>query len=269
MSEGYVDVTGGKLHFKASGQGDSLVLIHAGYMDSRMWEAEVKYLSPKYTVLTYDVRGFGKSSTPEGEYSDFKDLKSLLAFEGVGKAIIIGMSNGGRIALDFAVEFPDMLRALVLVNSGVRGVSLEGSDEDLWGDMEGIEKRYNELASQKKYREAAAVDVDYWSHRLSAQDREKVLDIAQDNTSGPDSPIEKYQKSPEPPAFARLDKINVPVLIMKSGDDKKGMQQVGEKLHQAMKSSRLEIIEEADHLPNISQPKRFREALEDFLKSLP
>src|SRR5207245_5141300 len=83
---------------------------HAGFLDSRMWDTQFELFSENYRVIRYDVRGFGRSDIARTKFSDFKDLRGILDHLRVKTASLIGVSNGGRIASDFAVEYPSMVR---------------------------------------------------------------------------------------------------------------------------------------------------------------
>ena len=131
MGSGFIEVKNSRIYYEDRGSGKSLGLIHAGYLDSRMWDNQIEALGKGRRLIRYDVRGFGKSGKAGEEYSDYLDLKALLDHLGIDRAIILGVSNGGRIALDFAVECPDRVSALILVNSGVRGIEIEGNENKL------------------------------------------------------------------------------------------------------------------------------------------
>jgi 3-oxoadipate enol-lactonase len=104
-----------------SGAGDPVVLIHGLGSSARDWEQQVPALAERYRVLTYDVRGHGRSTKPRGPYSvaQFaKDLALLLEALQHRPAHVVGISMGGMIAFQLAVERPDLVRSLVIVNSG-------------------------------------------------------------------------------------------------------------------------------------------------------
>ncbi len=104
MQDGYVTVTGGKLYYQLKENGHPLVLIHAGFLDQRMWDEQFDLFAKDFTVIRYDVRGFGRSSRPVEKYWDIEDLYTLLTHLKVGKAFVVGVSNGGRIAIDFTIN---------------------------------------------------------------------------------------------------------------------------------------------------------------------
>jgi pimeloyl-ACP methyl ester carboxylesterase len=121
VTAGLTAINGTKLHYEMTGEGHPLVLIHGGVLDSTEWDEQFLPLAARYRVIRYDVRGFGQSETRKLPYSDVEDLYGLLAFLKVKKAFLLGGSSGGAIAIDFALEHPDMVDALVLVGTVVGG----------------------------------------------------------------------------------------------------------------------------------------------------
>src|SRR5437016_14584838 len=125
----YLPVRGGNLYYETAGEGPPLVLIHAGFLDSRMWDNQFQLFSKDARVIRYDVRGYGRSSRPNEEYSDAEDLLALLQHINIESASILGVSNGGRIALDFVSVHPSMVNSLILVSPGISGYKSSGPEE--------------------------------------------------------------------------------------------------------------------------------------------
>src|SRR5258708_30331786 len=117
LQTGFVETNGTKLYYEMMGEGHPLVLIHGGYMDRRMWDDPLAVFAQHYRVIRYDVRGFGKSELPHVPYADRQDLAALLAFLGIEKTYLLGLSLRGGISLDFTLDYPDMGEALILVGS--------------------------------------------------------------------------------------------------------------------------------------------------------
>src|SRR5437667_9766875 len=105
VETGYAEVDGGRLYYETSGEGPALVLIHAGFLDSRMWDTQFQLFSENYRVIRYDVRGFGRSDVARTKFSDYKDLRQLLDHLRVKTASLVGVSNGVRIASNFVVQY--------------------------------------------------------------------------------------------------------------------------------------------------------------------
>ena len=131
---GSVDVPGGSLHYEVAGEGPAVTLIHPGLWDSRTWDPQVPVLvDAAFRVIRYDVRGYGRSSRLTGEpYSHVRDLEALLDFLEVPLTILVGCSMGGAIAIDFTLEHPDRVAALVVAASGLGGFEASEEEEDWW-----------------------------------------------------------------------------------------------------------------------------------------
>lgn len=117
---------GVRITWESAGSGAPVLLLHGlggGLLD---WEPQMAPLSAHYRVLRLDVRGHGSSDKPRGRYrvEDFtSDAAAVLGEAGAGPAHIVGLSMGGMIAMQLALDAPDLVRSLVLANTGpeVRG----------------------------------------------------------------------------------------------------------------------------------------------------
>src|SRR5215212_377472 len=116
---GTADVNGARQFYEVVGKGKSLVLVHAGIADGRMWDPQVGPFAERYRVVRYDMRGFGGSPAVAGAYSHHEDLRVLLDALCVEEAVLVGCSMGAKTVLDFALAYPERARALVLVGPAV------------------------------------------------------------------------------------------------------------------------------------------------------
>ena len=113
---------GHELYYEVQGSGKPVVLIHGLTLDLREWDAEVDALSEKYKVIRYDVVGHGRSSgmsfdLPDGSVRDWDHVRDLLDALDVGKAHVVGLSMGGEIALNFALEYPERVQTLTPIDA--------------------------------------------------------------------------------------------------------------------------------------------------------
>src|SRR6516164_9757541 len=106
---GFAEVREPVLYFETAGQGPAVVLIHGGNLDRRMWDDQFQEFAKHFQVIRYDVRTYGLSDLPSKPFSDVEDLASLLRFLHIQKAHLVGLSLGGRIIIDFALEHPEMV----------------------------------------------------------------------------------------------------------------------------------------------------------------
>jgi pimeloyl-ACP methyl ester carboxylesterase len=105
----------GGLACTLTGDGPAVVLLHAGVADHRMWDALVPALAERYTVVRYDLRGFGASPPPSGPFREADDLPRVLDRLGLGRVRLVGASWGGRVAFDAALVHPDRVHSLALL----------------------------------------------------------------------------------------------------------------------------------------------------------
>jgi pimeloyl-ACP methyl ester carboxylesterase len=110
-------VNGIDIDYKVAGQGEPLVMI-AGFSSAKsMWSPQVSFFKKHFQVITFDNRGIGKSSKPAGPYTTrmmADDTVALMDYLKIKKAHILGLSMGGMIAQELAINYPDRVSRLVL-----------------------------------------------------------------------------------------------------------------------------------------------------------
>jgi len=260
---GYTDLDGTRIYYEITGSGPTLVLIHGFTLDSRMWEPQVKIFSQFYQVLCYDLRGFGKSDLPTGDpYSHSRDLKLLLDHLDISKAYILGLSPGGMIAIDFVLQYPEMVDALIPADSGLGGYNLIEFGKSLEGVVElafssGIDEAKVLLASLDIFKPAAMIpDV-----------ANQIWNILADY-SGWHFINEDPAISLEPPSIQQLKNIDTPTLILVGELDSAELHDVSNSLHEKIKDSRKEVLSGAGHVSNLEDPEQFNTMVLEFLAGL-
>jgi len=267
LEQGFVNVKGGKLYYEVEGNGAPLVLIHAGFLDSRMWDEQFRIFAKHNKVIRYDVRGFGRSSRPKEEYSDAEDLFSLLNHLKIPKATILGISNGGRIAFDFTSTHPDMVTSLLLVAPGIRGYEGSPEEDKAWDETGKLMDAQDLAIKENRIDDAVRMDLEIWAPAQDEKNRTRLLQIATENSHIHKDPPNRLQKSPQPPAFKSLGTIRMPVALLVGDRDVRGMQMMTKKLHSLLPGSKFTVVEGADHIANTSKPDEFNRAVLDFLSS--
>lgn len=114
-------VRGVRLYYEQHGSlGSWLTLIHGGLVHSGSWQRQVSELASGCRVLTYDVRGYGRSERPPGGYTipDFaQDLRALWDDLGIEQGFVLGFSMGGFVAQLAALQWPERVAGLILVST--------------------------------------------------------------------------------------------------------------------------------------------------------
>ncbi len=144
MKTGVETVNGASIYYEKKGSGPAVLLIHGFGLDGRMWDEQFDFLSRTFTVIRPDLRGFGRSSLPDDTpYSHAEDLYQLLIRLGISIVAPVGLSMGGRVAVDFVLSFPEQTSCLALVDAALNGYAFKTFSYDYINQIakdQGIEK---------------------------------------------------------------------------------------------------------------------------------
>jgi 3-oxoadipate enol-lactonase len=262
MSEGFVEVDGGRLFYEEAGSGQPVVFIHPGLWDRRAWDDQFPVFAEQFRAIRYDARGYGKSSKPEREYSNVEDLRALLEKLEVDRAALIGCSMGGGIAIDFAVEHPDVVWALVPVAAALSGEEETDEEREKWSP---VVERIAEAARAGDLNRAADLLMEIWAP-LGTGDRtgQRIRQIALENPWGI-TDEGKLTREIDPPALPRLSTIHAPTLIVLGAQDLQDINEMWRRYGPRFPSSRTVVIDGADHVVNMRQPEEFNRLVLEFL----
>lgn len=259
VDSGYVAVDGGKLFYELAGEGRDIVLLHDGMVNREIWDEQFPLLAKTFRVVRYDRRGYGKSSDPVTKYSHIEDLNRLFIQLNIDKAIIFGMSSGGRLAIDFALTYPEKVEGLVLVGAVVSGFGYTSHMHSRGGHFD--PRNYSDPVKVNEY---FIMDDPYEIYSENRSAKEKVMKLmpalARDN-SVPTQPALKV-------AVRSLSDIKVPALILVGEYDIPDVHAHAGVINAGIAGSKREIIPRSGHLIPIEQPALFNEAIMDFLNSL-
>jgi pimeloyl-ACP methyl ester carboxylesterase len=260
---GFAPVEGTRVYYEVAGKGPSLVLIHGGQMDSRMWDDQFEAFGKQFTVIRYDVRGYGGSYLPDKLYSDADDLAALLDYLKIEKAHVVGLSLGGRIAVDFAVAYPKRVRSLVLAGPGLAGYEAPNAEEQesrMWNLVKAARDdgpdKVTELWLKDPYM-APAME----QPRLAPRLQRLVRENAHRWLSNP-----LLQSSPKPLAAKRLEEIKIPTLLVLGERDVPQIKATIETLEKGIGGSQKLVIKGAGHLVNMERPGEFNQEVLAFLR---
>lgn len=259
-TSGLAEVNGTKLYYETMGKGRAVVFIHGGLVDSRMWDDQLAEFARHYRVVRYDLRGFGKSDFPAAPFSHVKDLYALLKFLKVDRASLVGLSLGGMIAIDFALEHAEMVDALVLTSSSLRGYQSPRNEKSV--------AVYKALEEQGK-----AKAIEMWlehpffatgKNRSDYQRRMRIMLTDNFKNWAAETPISVTW--PTPPAIERLSSINAPVLIVAGESDAPNILAIAETLKGRIKNAEKVTIPGVSHHLNLEKPKEYNKIVLNFLK---
>jgi pimeloyl-ACP methyl ester carboxylesterase len=257
---------GATLAYDVHGQGPAVVLLHPGLWDRRTWDREARtFADAGFMVVRYDARGYGGSSRLTGEpYSHVRDLLSMMDALNIHQAALVACSMGGATAIDFTLEHPDRVWALVPIAPGLSGFGATPEEEEWWDERAApIESA---IAGGDIDR-AEELRLEIWAP-LGTDDEagSKIRQIAFDNIHEV-TMDESGEESIDPPAAQRLGEIDVPTLVIAAEHDPPDMRRLTDLLAHEIRGSRLVTID-ADHVVNVRAPEAFEEAVLPFLRAV-
>jgi 3-oxoadipate enol-lactonase len=256
---------GAHLEYEIDGTGPTVTLVHPGLWDMRTWDREFpRFVDAGLRVLRYDIRGYGRSSRPEpgASYSHVRDLLELLDANEVTQTALVGCSMGGGIEIDFALEHPERVWAMVPVSSGLGGFDSSEEEDEWWAERDAPIEALIEAGELEK---AQDLRLEIWAPLGTTDERgARIREIAFDNIHEI-TMDESGQERLDPPAAHRLGEIDVPTLILEAEQDPPEMRRIAELLARGIMGSRRIVVEGADHVINMRQPERFEELILGFL----
>jgi pimeloyl-ACP methyl ester carboxylesterase len=266
---GYVDLGDGTLYYEAAGEGAPLVLSHAGFVDSRMWDDQWPDFARHYRVIRFDMRGYGKSDPVTAPIARRDDLYRLLKRLEITRAFLLGCSLGGEVILDFALEHPEMTLGLIVVSGTPSGFELQGEPPRHLLEMIGaLQQGDLALASELQLRiwiDGPFREPDQVDSRVRQRAAEMTRTPLANGTfatadANPHNPL-------DPPAAQRLNEIHAPTLVMAGGLDHPEILRAAEVMRAAIPGAQKVVMADCAHLPNMEKPAEFNRAVLDFLRS--
>jgi 3-oxoadipate enol-lactonase len=250
-----VDVNGARLWYDEAGSGPAVLLLHGGLGDSGLWEPVAPLLAERFRTIRTDLRFFGRSTGPAAPWSWQDDAIGVLDELGIERAAVVGLSLGGKLALDIALEHPERLWAVAGVAPGLGGHSTAAYSEEQ-------EARYEAAEAEGDLAAAMEIDLEVWAP-LGADDRIRELWHATPEANGVPPGLEPLQPAGTP-AKERLGELTVPVLVVTVTHDPPGMREIGPLVAGAAPDAR-HVELESDHYVTLRQPELLSGVLVEFL----
>jgi pimeloyl-ACP methyl ester carboxylesterase len=259
-----------QIHYEVMGQGTPIILCHAGFVDSQMWNPQMASLAQDYQVIRYDLQGYGQSSPATQPISRRHELLAIMEHLEIDQAILVGCSLSGATIIDFTLEYPKKVSGLVTVSATPSGFELQGEPPAHLFEMFGA-------LQQGDLDTASELQTRIWFDGMTRTPEQVDAELRQDVKAMNLNAIQKHgfmmgDAQPlnplDPPAITRLSEINVPTLILVGALDHPEIARSATLIRDAIANAKMKILESSAHLPNMEQADEFNQIVMGFLQGL-
>lgn len=259
-------VNGIEIYYEIHGKGDPLVLIMGLRRNIEWWYRQIPPLSKHFNVLVFDNRGAGRTDKPKADYSIrlfADDTAGLMEALGIRKANILGVSMGGYIAQELTLNYPSMVKRLVLACTGA------GGERAVLASPEKLKKfTANERLTPE---EILRKDMDiYFSDEYLKTNHEKMegfIQLSLRYYQPPDAFERQFAACLRHDTVNRLSRIGVPTLILTGDDDPLVPPENSKILNELIPGSELVLFPGKRHCFFMEEADRFNQMVTDFFQS--
>ncbi|MEO6759977.1 MAG: alpha/beta hydrolase [Saprospiraceae bacterium] len=263
----FVEVDGMPVHYRVSGQGESILLLHDANSSLQTWAMWTAQLSPKYQVISVDLPGFGLTGPhPRGSYSAFmyaNFLEQLVKQLNLTTFDLVGNGLGAQVAWFYAAEYPTRLRKLVLL------------------DAPGFEPKSSGAISL--LARTPVLNRAIWNITPKAFIRLMLQDIYADDGLVTDSLVQRHFElllrpgnrkaftdraavSDNRPPVDIIEKITAPTLILWGAEDTRISPEYAYEFHRRIHGAFLRIYQNTGHWPQEENPVQTAQDVQAFLE---
>ncbi len=246
------------------GSGVPIVFLHAFPLDRSMWAPQLGALVRQGRCIAADHRGFGGSTLAPpysmDQYAD--DAIALLDSLAVGPAIVVGLSMGGYVAFALWRRHRAKVRALVLADTRAGVDSDEGRDK---------RRRMIDVARSRGAATVAEMQVGSMVGETTRERRPVVVETIRSMMAA--APVEGIVGAQEAmlaraDSTSTLETINVPTLILVGAEDVLTPPKEARAMHEKIRGSRLEVLDQSGHICNLEQPAAFNHVVGEFVEAV-
>jgi pimeloyl-ACP methyl ester carboxylesterase len=253
---------GTKIYWDEQGQGDPVLLIMGLGWASHMWHRTRPVLAAHYRTIAFDNRGAGRSEVPAGPYpiaTMASDAAAVLDAAGIESAHILGASMGGMIAQEFALQYPERVRSLILACTAA------GGPHAVQAEAEAIQLLFRRDANAKQRAEAA---VPFIYHTSTPQERiDEDLRVLSEWYPTPEGYIAQLQGILAWEAYSRLSQISAPTLVIHGVNDRLVPAANADLIAGRISRAKLVKLANASHIFMTDQPAAAHQCFSEFLSA--
>jgi len=263
--ESFINLNGNKIHVKTSGNGRPIIFVHGGYLDLEMWNSQIMELKDTYQTIRFSDLGHGKtisSKKPIFGYDIINELTNKYPYD---KFVLVGLSWGAMLSVDFALNYPDKVDKLILVSPGLNGWTYF---------QDSIASRNNKLR-QKSIEDSDTLKAAKLFHQnwvIGPRRKKSDLDsrfyvhsLEMITKTMRKHKLENWSQLDTIPAITRLENIQPKTYIIIGREDATDILLIAEEYHKRINHSKKIELDSVAHLLNMETKAKFNRILKEIL----
>lgn len=248
-----------RLRYRDEGAGAAIIWLHGWTLDLEIWEPQCAEFRGSMRVVRLDRRGFGLSAGRPDPEADTADLRALLDHLQVARAALVGMSQGARVALAFALRHPERVMSLVLDGPPDPAEDAQAGEEISIGEYRALIRDRGIAAFREAWREHPLMRLQTAEPAARALvdgmlDRYRGLDLLQPALPAP--PLDS----------SALVRLRLPVLVVNGQFDTAERRRAGERLCRGIPGAERALVPGAGHIANLDQPRVYNDIVRAFIQ---
>lgn len=266
----FVEIEGLRIHYQEKGTGTPLVLLHGYTSSTYSWKDVFEPLSQNFRVIAVDLKGFGFSGKPDGDYTRRAQavlIAQILDRLKIERSWFAGNSMGGEIALNIALQNPQRIAGLILIDSAGVAVSGGSSLAPGYAKVPFVAPALTALALTSDRLVREGLEKSFYDDVKITDERVASYYRPLRTRGGQMAAIRARTQAGEFPVEQDLNKLNVPTLLIWGANDEVIPLEAGRKMNSLIKDSKLIVIEKCGHLPQEEMPERVLNEITKFVGS--
>lgn len=264
--ESILDIRGNEIHYKSIGKGQEMFLVHGGYLDLEMWNPQIETFQKEKKIIRFSDVGHGNTIASNNEIYGFEIIEKLSKSTKEDPAILVGLSWGAMICIDYALNNPDKISKLILVSPGLNGWNyfqdtlaaknnLLRQEATLMGDIDSAAVLFHKNWVIGPRRNFKDIDNDFY---------QKSLEMIKSNMK--EHCKEDWSKLDSIPAIERLEQIEIPTYIIIGDEDADDIKLIASLYNDKIPNSKKIIMKDVAHLVNMEDTESFNQILRQILE---
>lgn len=268
-TEGYIKAGNLQVYYQQTGEGDPLVLVHAGLQNSSMWDEQVDEFSKKYKVITIDLPFHGKTIGTDTTILAKEVVKTVLDSIQLKTVSIAGLSLGAAVVQDFVIAYPNRVNKVILLSAGINGYE---KDHPVDSVTAAWYPKFSAALSNKDTAKAALEFAKTWGEGIDQKGDSLAKPASKFVYQTTLATLRKHQLKgwpnlqDSPTAYDEVKTIKKLLLIIHGDKDLPFINETSMFLEKAIPGAKRLLLKGAAHMLNLEQPVEVNHAILNFLE---